>query len=68
MHHRASSLDIEVGDDGVGNLDARRGSGVQGLRDRIAAVGGTLQITSPPNRGTIVRARLPVDDTARTGA
>jgi two-component system, NarL family, sensor kinase len=68
MHHRASSLDIELGDHGVGGLDTRRGRACRACATDIAAVGGTLRITRPPNRGTIVRARLPVDDTARTGA
>jgi PAS domain S-box-containing protein len=61
VHQRSTGLDIEIGDDGIGGVDARRGSGVQGLRDRIAAIGGTLQITSPPNGGTIVRASLPIE-------
>ena len=37
------------------------GSGLQGLRDRIAAVGGTLVIESRPGAGTVLRARLPLD-------
>ena len=35
------------------------GSGLQGLRDRVAAVSGTLEIDSPPGSGTLLRARLP---------
>jgi PAS domain S-box-containing protein len=61
LRHRGDGLHVEIGDDGIGGLDDRRGSGVQGLRDRIGAVGGTLQITSPPNRGTVVRASLPIE-------
>jgi signal transduction histidine kinase len=45
-------------------VDPRGGSGLQGLRDRIAAVDGTLEISSPPRRGTVVRAVLPVAETA----
>jgi PAS domain S-box-containing protein len=60
LRHRGDGLHIEIGDDGIGGLDERRGSGVQGLRDRIGAVGGTLQISSPPNRGTVMRASLPI--------
>jgi PAS domain S-box-containing protein len=55
-------LDIEVKDDGVGGAQLSAGSGLQGLRDRIAAVNGTLDIDSRPETGTVVRARVPVAD------
>ena len=54
-------LGVEVGDDGAGGADLRAGSGLQGLRDRIAAVNGTLTIDSQPGAGTVLRARLPID-------
>ena len=54
-------LGVEVGDDGAGGADRRAGSGLQGLRDRIAAVNGTLSIESQPGAGTVLRARLPID-------
>jgi len=53
-------LRVEIGDDGAGGADLRPGSGLQGLRDRIAAVNGTLTIESQPGAGTILRARLPI--------
>jgi PAS domain S-box-containing protein len=53
-------LGVEVGDDGEGGADVRPGCGLQGLRDRIAAVNGTLTIDSRPGAGTILRARLPI--------
>jgi PAS domain S-box-containing protein len=53
-------LRVEIGDDGAGGADLRPGSGLQGLRDRIAAVNGTLTIDSQPGAGTILRARLPI--------
>jgi PAS domain S-box-containing protein len=53
-------LGVEVGDDGEGGADLRPGCGLQGLRDRIAAVNGTLTIDSQPGTGTILRARLPI--------
>ena len=43
-----------------GRRRARFRSGLQGLRDRIAAVNGTLRIESEPAAGTVLRARLPV--------
>ena len=53
-------LRVEIGDDGAGGADLRPGSGLQGLRDRVAAVNGTLIIDSQPGAGTILRARLPI--------
>jgi PAS domain S-box-containing protein len=55
-------LDMEVKDDGIGGAQLSAGSGLQGLRDRIAAVNGTLDIDSRPETGTVVRARVPVAD------
>ena len=52
-------LRVEVSDDGVGGARPD-GSGVLGLRDRVAALGGQLQIASPPGRGTHVTAILPL--------
>jgi signal transduction histidine kinase len=54
-------LHVAVADDGVGGADLARGSGLQGLRDRIAAVNGTLDLESPPGSGTALRVRLPID-------
>ena len=50
---------IEVSDDGVGGADAAAGSGLRGLVDRVGALDGTLEVTSPPGRGTRLRAELP---------
>jgi signal transduction histidine kinase len=56
------ALIVEVADDGVGGADATSGSGLRGLTDRVEAVGGRLSLESPPGRGTIVRAEMPIDD------
>ena len=40
--------------------DERFGSGLQGLRDRVEAVGGLLRVASAPGRGTLVRADIPL--------
>jgi signal transduction histidine kinase len=53
-------LTIAVRDDGQGGADPERGSGLRGLTDRVAALGGQLAIESPPDGGTIVRADLPL--------
>jgi signal transduction histidine kinase len=55
-----TSVAVEVADDGIGGADPSSGSGLSGLADRVAAVGGTLQVTSPPGAGTRVRATIPV--------
>jgi PAS domain S-box-containing protein len=59
---RDGHLDVTVDDDGVGGADPGAGSGLQGLRDRLAAVNGTLEIESRPGSGTRLRARLPSCD------
>ena len=51
---------IEVADDGVGGADHTNGSGLLGLEDRVAALGGRLHVESVPDQGTSVRADLPV--------
>jgi signal transduction histidine kinase len=52
-------VDVEVSDDGVGGADADQGSGLRGLQDRVAALDGRLQLTSPQGLGTILRATIP---------
>jgi signal transduction histidine kinase len=54
-------MQVSVLDDGVGGADAERGSGLIGLRDRVEALGGSLQIDSPPGRGTSLVVTLPLD-------
>jgi signal transduction histidine kinase len=51
-------LSLTVRDDGVGGADPH-GSGLAGLRERAEALGGMLQLTSPPGRGTSLHVRLP---------
>jgi len=54
------SVEIEVSDDGCGGADPTNGSGLRGLEDRLGAVSGTLELDSPPGRGTRLRARVPL--------
>jgi PAS domain S-box-containing protein len=54
------SLDVVVADDGIGGADPERGSGLRGLVDRVEALGGRLELASPPGRGTRVHAALPL--------
>ena len=51
---------VEVADDGPGGAAPRAGSGLQGLDDRLAAIGGVLEVDSRPGQGTRLRARIPV--------
>jgi signal transduction histidine kinase len=52
-------LDIEVADDGRGGASVEKGTGIRGLVDRVDALGGTFELTSPPGGGTTLRVRLP---------
>jgi signal transduction histidine kinase len=50
---------VRVDDDGVGGADPAKGSGLRGLVDRIDAVGGRLEVESPPGAGTRLTVTLP---------
>jgi signal transduction histidine kinase len=53
------SLLVDVSDDGVGGATPAAGSGLLGLEDRVAALGGTLAVDSPPGAGTHLHAEIP---------
>jgi signal transduction histidine kinase len=54
-----SVLHLDVRDDGVGGARSD-GSGLLGLNDRVAALGGRLRVESPPGGGTRIAATLPL--------
>jgi signal transduction histidine kinase len=56
-----AALVLEVADDGIGGAVPGGGSGLRGLADRVEALGGRLTISSPPGRGTTLRAELPCE-------
>ncbi len=56
--HERSQLGIVVADEGPGGADPG-GSGLSGLRKRVEALDGWLEVTSPTGHGTTVRAMLP---------
>ena len=60
MHLDDETLYLSIRDKGVGGADPRRGSGLIGLADRIEALGGRLEVTSPPGTGTLIAAELPI--------
>jgi signal transduction histidine kinase len=55
----SSLLVVEVADDGIGGAAAGAGTGLRGLADRVEALGGRLTVSSPPGRGTTLRAEIP---------
>ncbi|HZA11168.1 GAF domain-containing protein [Mycobacterium sp.] len=70
-HARASNVDVRVDtegaqlrilvrDDGIGGADARKGSGLTGLLDRVEANGGQMRISSPAGRGTSLHVTIPI--------
>ena len=59
VHSLDGRLVVEVEDDGSGGADPMRGTGLAGLRDRVAALDGTLTVTSPAGGPTLVRAEIP---------
>ena len=58
---------IEIADDGIGGAATDLGSGLRGLADRVEALGGRLQVSSPTGSGTIVRAQMPLRSTSTAG-
>ena len=60
----ADVLLVEVVDDGSGGADPAGGTGLLGLADRVDALGGRLEVDSPPGVGTRVSARLPLREGA----
>jgi len=71
-HAHASAVHVEldaddatvrlvIRDDGVGGADPAQGSGLVGLRDRIEALGGTLEVTSPAGSGTTLLIEVPAE-------
>jgi signal transduction histidine kinase len=75
-HANATSVDVDVDaegdvvrlsvhDDGVGGADLHRGTGLIGLKDRIASLGGQLDIVSPEGKGTSLLIRIPLEDVSR---
>jgi signal transduction histidine kinase len=54
-------LELWIRDDGRGGADARRGSGLIGLADRVDALGGTIEVASPIGEGTRLHVRLPFE-------
>ena len=61
LGHEGGHLTFEIRDDGVGfdPAAAGTGSGLQGMVDRLSALGGSVEIASTPGSGTVVTGRVP---------
>jgi len=57
--HEGDRLLLEIVDDGVGGAQTDQGSGLQGLADRVEALGGRLRIRSAAGQGTRITAEIP---------
>jgi signal transduction histidine kinase len=68
LEARDAIVRLAIRDDGVGGADPRQGSGLVGLSDRIDALGGSLQVTSPAGSGTTLLIEIPVQAGSNTGA
>lgn len=55
----ADRLVVEIRDNGHGGADASKGTGLSGLRERVAGMGGTSYVLSPPGGPTTILVELP---------
>jgi GAF domain-containing protein len=60
VEQRGTLLDLSIRDDGVGGADPAGGSGLIGLRDRVQALGGSIEVESPRGAGTAIVVVLPL--------
>lgn len=59
IRQQSARLLVAIEDDGVGGAQECNGSGLRGLRDRVEALGGELDVDSAPGAGTRLRATIP---------
>ncbi|MGW4469565.1 sensor histidine kinase [Nonomuraea sp. NPDC004354] len=59
LARRDDTLHVEVADDGRGGVDERRGTGIAGIRKRVAAFDGAVGVDSPPGGPTTITVELP---------
>ncbi|WP_127794156.1 ATP-binding protein [Agromyces sp. LHK192] len=62
------ALEVVVRDNGHGGASIDAGTGMLGIADRVDAVGGTLEVESPPGAGTTVTVGIPLDESALRAA
>jgi signal transduction histidine kinase len=61
MERRNHTVSFEVSDDGQGGADLLAGTGLRGLSDRVAAVGGHLEVGSANGHGTRIYGEIPCE-------
>ncbi|MEN3269969.1 GAF domain-containing protein, partial [Pseudonocardia sp.] len=60
VQQRDALLHLSIRDDGIGGADPVGGSGLIGLRDRVQALGGSIEVDSRPGEGTAIHVELPL--------
>jgi signal transduction histidine kinase len=60
VEQRGALLHLSIRDDGVGGADPAGGTGLIGLRDRVQALGGSIEVNSRPGEGTAILVELPL--------
>ena len=73
LHFSTKEMELEVRDQGVGMAsagqpDGRRGIGMVAMRERAELLKGTIEFLHPSGGGTLVRLRVPLDETSREAA
>ena len=66
-------IELTIEDDGKGWRDTARGAcrdgrGLLNMRERVAALGGTIAFEDRPGAGAIVRVRIPLADAGTLGS
>ncbi|MDG4865286.1 histidine kinase, partial [Streptomyces sp. T-3] len=61
LAHRDGQLTVEIRDDGTGGADARAGTGLTGLGDRVSVLDGRLSLSSPQGGPTVLSVEIPVE-------
>jgi signal transduction histidine kinase len=56
-----ANLHLCIRDDGIGGADSRKGSGLIGLIDRVEALGGRMDVSSPRGSGTSLLVKIPIE-------
>ena len=66
LSEQDDTLHIEIADDGAGfhTASASSGIGIIGMRERVYALGGTIDFSSEPDKGTVIGIALPIAQTA----
>jgi signal transduction histidine kinase len=68
VHVAANAVEAVITDDGVGGVVVERGGGLEGLRDRVQALGGSFEISSRVGAGTTLRVSIPLNGSPGSNA